>query len=34
MRLPGRLQAVDKGGEAGGEPFIAVIDPAVLAYGG
>jgi len=34
MRLPGRLQSVDEGGEAGGEPFVAVIDPDVLANGG
>ena len=34
MRLPGRLQAVDEGSEAGGEPFFAVIDPDVLANGG
>ena len=34
MGLPDSLQAVDEGSEAGGESFVAVVDPDVLADGG
>ena len=30
----GRLEAADEGAEAGGEPFVAVVGPDVLAEGG